>query len=874
MTTTSTTTTTTTAGATSSDHILNTTTTSSNSNHSTTSAARFSRIHHHYNGNMVTSSQRKTMFFPTPPHHHSSMSSILDYNNPWKDLFIERYRIIHGSNASSKRKLGIFSSRRETSSEDYVEKGYRYVYRNEYSKAIHYFEKAISLSKEGSCARAWEGLAKICWIRDLPQYVIVYAEEALKNNPVNPGELFFIRGKALLKLNRIVEALPDLTKAVNFLTMSPVNYHLFLKISEVYYERMMCHIELGNIDQALADGETIMTTDKCFETDCFFKAAKILYEKQHYDDAEKFMSSSYVKKTPEYYLLNLQIKSANGCYPQALENLKKFEELEAKKRSNTFNNSATVLTKESLIDIGIVLLMNDCINEAVEYFTKGALLRSTAASQTNNTASPPSSSSDDLIFNSLMRRSSLSFAFSSHKVIDEEATRRAKLFVIDAAQRQKTEYSSYFGVDLNGSSYFDIHMAWSYYYYLLAMLYYCRNTITFNGVEKGRYSATFSTRSTATQLMSLTSHNQNDEMGSSARLILLIKGQKNYIYQQRKLSIRFVNENLENDLKHSITNLTRAITLNPTLCEGFYYRSLMKCFLQIDNHLVAICSSPMFGSTLTQNGIVSFLIEKFKKKKSPQKDAITDYKRHKKMHKNISDKINVVTNMRESLNDCENAFTLITMELRINTVDELEEIDFKSNSDISTIDLSTKSRKHTELLVDILLLRAFLFYSFGKKAECTECTNLACYLCHSASASSTPSENAENCPSNATPSTTSTNLASPSQIEENSQQETEHILLESITFERQLLACQGLFALNEDFEALKESHPRFLTMRNDAIQRHVDQLIMNFIIEPEYSYVSQQLDYMLVIIHSQLLQKDLQTIRALIIHETFTTDHH
>nr|CAG4714201.1 unnamed protein product [Naegleria fowleri] len=502
--------------------------------------------------------------------------------------------------------------------------------------------------------------------------------------------------------------------------------------------------------------------------------------------------------------------------------------------------------------------MNDCINEAVEYFTKGALLRS-AASQTNNTASPPnSSSSDDLIFNSLMRRSSLSFAFSSHKIIDEEATQRAKLFVIDAATRQKKEYSSYFGTDLKGDSYFDIHMAWSYYYYLLAMLYYCRNTITFNGAEKGRYSASFSTRSTATQLMSLTSQN-NEELGSS-RLILLIKGQKNYIYQQRKLTIRFVNEHLENDLKHSITNLTRSITLNPTLCEGFYYRSLMKCFLQIDNHLMSICSSPMFGSTLTQNGIVSFLIEKFKKKKSPQKDAITGYKKHKKMHKNISDKINVVTHMREALNDCENAFTLITMELRINTVDELEEIDFKSNNDISTIDLSTKSRKHTELLVDILLLRAFLFYCFGKSAECAECTNLACYLCNSVSTSSTPSENVETTTSHSN-TTSSISDVTPSETtttEGNSQQENDHIMLENITFERQLLAGQGLFALNEDFEALKEMHPRFLTMRNDAIQRHVDQLIMNFIIEPEYSYISQQLDYMLVIIHSQLLQKDLQ----------------
>ncbi|EFC40434.1 TPR domain-containing protein [Naegleria gruberi] len=777
-----------------------------------------------------------------------STHSILEYNNPWKDLFIERFRIIHeNTSPSNKKKLGIFSPR-NTSSEDYIEKGYRHVYRNEYTKAIQSFEKAISLDRGGS-ARAWEGLAKICWQRDLPQYVIVYAEEALKCKPVNPGELFFIRGKALMKLQRIGEALPDLTKAVSLLTMSPVNYHLFLKISEVYYERMICHLELGNIQQAFSDAETIITTDRCFETDCFFKAAKLLYEKQQFEDAEKFMKSQYVKKTPEFYLLYLQITSATGNYVESLKHLKSFEELEEKRKSNTFNYAPTKINKESNIDIGIVLLMNNCIHQAVEYFSKGALLRS----GNHNETSPPTigvnANSEDYMFSSLLRRSSLSFAFSPNKIIDEEATRRAKLKVIEASTRQTVEYSNYFGTS-NISSCIDINMAWSFYYLLLALLYYCRNTVSFN-ISKNRWSsssAAFSPRSTTSQLLSLEGE-YAEATGSASRMILLIKSQKNHVYQQRKMSLRFINEYLENDLKNSITNLTRSITLNPTLCEGFYYRSLLKCFLQIDNYLVSICSSPLFGSSLTQTGIVSFLVEKFKKANTNTEAITSGFKKnHKKMHKDISDKINIVTSMRESLNDCDNAFTLITLEFKINGLDDMEEIEFKLNNDPSLLDISNKSKRHTELLIDILLLRTFLFYCFGKNAEALQCARVALSLCETAAKLFGYSSDQLNGVHN--------RHSSPILLHPSPKHSDAEAFLLNSSIERQSLACQGLLALLEDFTILKEKQPRFLNMKNDSIQRGVNQLIMNYLTDTEYSLISQELDFLLVMIHSQLLQTE------------------
>ena len=740
-------------------------------------------------------------------------NSIMEYNNPWKDLFIERFRIIHCKvSVGKKSKLGIFSPR-QMSSEDFVERGYHYVYRNEYTKAIQAFEKAISLSKEKGCARALEGLAKICWQRDLPQYVIVYAEEALNSNPVNPGELFFIRGKALLKLSRLREALPDLTRAAEFLSLSPVNYHLFLNISEVYYERMMCHIELGNFDMAFSDAEKIVSSDRCFQDDCFYKAAKVLYEKQQYDEAERFMNSQYVKKNTDYYLLFLQIHSSNGKFKEALNCFRLYEAVEEKKKTNSFNYSPTMINKEVLIDIGIVLLMNDCIDEAVEKFSQGALMRSNPTSSVEET---------------IRRRSSLSFVISPNKAIDEEASRKAKFQVGEAAKRQLQEYSQYFGSNCSTGC-IDIHMAWSFYYFLLAMFYYCRNTVTIS--LKARHSSTVSTISSSQLLSLLEEANYNEETGSSARLIMLVKSQRNYIYQNHKSMAKFINEALENDLKHSITNLTRSITLNPTLCEGFYYRSLLKCFIQIDNPLASICSSPLFGSTLTQDGIVCFLIEKFKKRKVPQKEQLGFKQQHKRMHKNISEKINVVTVMREALNDCENAFTLITMELRIGGFDfeheeQLEELDLKLDSDLMTLNLTNKSQRHNELMIDILILRSFLFYCFGKTEEASQSVKLAIYLCEELTkvCVSQPLENSS-------------------------------LVIISDT-EKRNFACQGMLALIDDYVTLKDIRGE-QTLRNDSVQRNVHHLIMNHLVETDqHSVITKDLDYLLIIIHSQLLQKD------------------
>lgn len=80
-------------------------------------------------------------------------------------------------------------------------------------------------------------------------HVIVFVEAALQQNPVNQAELLFLRGKALSHFNRFADALVDYNQAVEYLSVSHVNYHLFLKPSELFMDRAIAHLELGMLLQ-------------------------------------------------------------------------------------------------------------------------------------------------------------------------------------------------------------------------------------------------------------------------------------------------------------------------------------------------------------------------------------------------------------------------------------------------------------------------------------------------------------------------------------------------------------------------------------------------------------------------------------------------
>ncbi|KAL9657355.1 hypothetical protein ABK040_014344 [Willaertia magna] len=610
--------------------------------------------------------------------------TILDYNNPWKDLFIERFRIIKCQLNETPNRKGmklnkIFSSNssKESEAENYVEKGYFFIYRGEYRKAIENFEKAITLKK--GYARAFEGLAKICWQRDLPNIVIVYAEEALHCNPANSGELYFLRGKALLKLKRVKEALLDMNKAIEYLTLSPILF-LSLKISEVYYERMLCHIELGNISKAYKDCEKIVTCDRFFEGDCFLKAAKILFEKKNLENAEKFMKSNFVKKNEEYYLLLMQIYSSNCKYDKALECYRSFEELIKNKLTNKIT-----LNRDLLIDIGIIFLMNNLIEEAIHFYAKAAIINRT------NTNSDIIISEEDFLRTSLCFQHENLYGSKQLNHI-EQATEKAKKIVLQVIKRQLYEYSNYF--DKNISDVIDIQMAWSFYYFLLAMFYFYRNNLIENN-----YFTNYSRLSTRSIHLFEDIKNLDNN-----RILSIIKSHQNINnykhYSLDILNTKYLNEQIENDLKHVINHLSRCITLNPTLTEAFYYRALCQCFLQLDKP-IEILSIPLFINS-SKEGIENYLFERFNNKKI---NILTEGKeKHKTMHKNISDKITIINMMREALNDINNSYQLINISFEMMSSFNQEEID----------------NELKELLFNIILLRAFIHFCFGKRGECLQ----------------------------------------------------------------------------------------------------------------------------------------------------------
>jgi tetratricopeptide (TPR) repeat protein len=281
--------------------------------------------------------------------------SIVDDKPDWKSHFIERNKLLKFHHLGIKKSKSLFKSSYDTN----LNKGFEHLYRNELDKALDSFARA---TMERETARAFEGLTRIYYHKKMYAHVIVYSEACLKYSPINPGEILYMRGKALQGLGRLKEALCDINGSVHYLCLSHVKY-MNLRAVEVYYDKMLLNITLGNFDLALKDCkkiEQIKTKTSEYsedlKEDTYLTCAKILYDKKLFQQADRFLSVS-PDKSQDFFLFCMKVQVAMGSYEDALDCFFKFEE----KCKLDGNSMETLISHDTFLDIGITLFMNvDC----------------------------------------------------------------------------------------------------------------------------------------------------------------------------------------------------------------------------------------------------------------------------------------------------------------------------------------------------------------------------------------------------------------------------------------------------------------------------------------------------------------------------------
>lgn len=323
------------------------------------------------------------------------------------------------------------------------------------------------------------------------------------------------------------------------------------------------------------------------ELDCWLRCGKLLYDKKQYEQSETFLKK-VKNKTKEYYLLLMQVQCAIGKYDQALVQYRSFEQL-----TDTSNTLAFAQPNhESYLTIGITLFMNNQIKEALDHFVK--CVKAQAAS---------------------------SMPHAVHlQSVREEDYELARKTVLAAAKRQSSEY----GDDIFVATCFDIQIAWSFYYFLLGMIYMVKNTASWCSFKP------------------------------------------------------FIVDNEE--LKMSLTNYTRCITLNPTLSESFYYRALLQCYLLVDQDL-------------GKDAFLSDGILHKRKLASPTSPVPTTSQAQ------IAKRIMATNFIREALNDVNNAHTLMKFQSEVEQTSEIQ------------------SSRVASYMLNILLLKAYILHLLGRNKE-------------------------------------------------------------------------------------------------------------------------------------------------------------
>lgn len=290
--------------------------------------------------------------------------TIVDDKADWKNIFIERQKLIGFQNLGIKKAKRLFKSSHDSN----LNKGFEFLYKHEYDHALSAFARS-ALEKED--ARAYEGITRIYFVKKQFPNVIVYSELCLKLKPINPGELLYMRGKALQGMGRLREALADLNGSIHYLAISHVKY-MNLRTSEVLYDKMVLNITLGNYDDALKDCKKIesiksKTSEYSEELqECtFIKCATLLYDKKIFQQADRFLQLSPDKSRP-YLLLSMKIQAAIGNFVDALEFFTKYEERAKLEPHHVIQD----FSHDTFLDIGITMFMNGEMKNASDYFVK------------------------------------------------------------------------------------------------------------------------------------------------------------------------------------------------------------------------------------------------------------------------------------------------------------------------------------------------------------------------------------------------------------------------------------------------------------------------------------------------------------------------
>lgn len=190
--------------------------------------------------------------------------------------------------------------------------------------------------------------------------IIIYVEEALNLKPVNPAELHYLRGRALCSLSRYAAACDDFSKSLELLKIAQV-HHLGLHQWQVFHDRMIAYVKLGQISRAYDDCRKLEDLAEEEEKDSWLEAGKILFDRGALADARLFLDNVNAK-TPECWLMLFKIHFREARYPDALECIRNI--------SNTQIKTSLLYQgeRETLKDFGITLIMTGHFDEGLDNF--------------------------------------------------------------------------------------------------------------------------------------------------------------------------------------------------------------------------------------------------------------------------------------------------------------------------------------------------------------------------------------------------------------------------------------------------------------------------------------------------------------------------